>query len=91
MLERQRLNKIEQARPARIEAVDGVDPVVAARDAAILAALRERPMNTGELLSRVPRTSAQSDAQAREALLVALRRLALKKRIFDVGELWKVA
>jgi hypothetical protein len=64
---------------------------VLARDEAILAALRERPMNTGELLEHVPRANGQSDAELRAAVLSALRRLTIKKRIYDVGELWKVA
>jgi hypothetical protein len=48
-------------------------------------------MNTGELMAQIPRAAGQGDAELRQVLVVALRRLAIKKRIFDVGELWKLA
>jgi hypothetical protein len=62
--------------------------LVEARDQSILAMLREGSATFASVWSSVPREPGWTDAQQREAVTLALRRLKLKKLVVNVSDTW---
>jgi hypothetical protein len=84
-----------EARPTSVPA-PGARPiaedivVIEARDFAIRKRLNESPATLAQILQAMPLEADLTDAQRGEACRRALRRLVIKKVIYDVGDTWRL-